>query len=160
MDRNRSELFGQFSYDDSLTYEELLVLEKNLVADVQALLLRAGGTHLDFTPLGDALMFQCAFEAHKVYVYHKIAQEMARILPHGIHGRLLCLDKHLAVQHLFWIERGQWQTEERTLPPLPPDGLKVWRVPVVDEAADEGHTDNDRPDGSLTTAEALLQQGD
>ena len=96
MDKNRSEVFGQFSYDESLTYEELLDVESTLIADLEALLMRAGATHLDFTPLGDALMCQCAFEAHKLYVYRKIAQEAAALLPRGVTGRLLCLDKSLA----------------------------------------------------------------
>ena len=106
MDKNRSEVFGQFSYDESLTYEELLDVESTLIADLEALLLRAGATHLDFTPLGDALMCQCAFEAHKLYVYRKIAQEAAALLPRGVTGRLLCLDKSLAALHVYWIARG------------------------------------------------------
>ena len=97
MDKNRSEVFGQFSYDESLTYEELLDVESTLIADLEALLLRAGATHLDFTPLGDALMCQCAFEAHKLYVYRKIAQEAAALLPRGVTGRLLCLDSGRSV---------------------------------------------------------------
>ena len=39
MDKNRSEVFGQFSYDESLTYEELLDVESTLIADLEALLL-------------------------------------------------------------------------------------------------------------------------
>ena len=92
MDKNRSEIFGQFSYDESLTYEELLDVENTLTADLEALLQRAGAAHLDFTPLGDALMCQCAFETHKLYVYRKIAQEAAALLPRGVTGRLLCVD--------------------------------------------------------------------
>ena len=145
MDKNRSELFGQFCYDDSLTYEELLDLEKSLVADVQTLLLHAGGTHLDFTPLGDALMCQCAFEAHKVGIYHGIAQEMAQTLPRGVSARLLCLDKNLAVQHLFWVSRGQWQVEEQPLPIEPPKGLKIWHVDLPATSTD----DSDAPGTSL-----------
>ena len=41
MNKNRSELFGRFSYDDSLTYETLLAVEENLTADLTALLVRA-----------------------------------------------------------------------------------------------------------------------
>ena len=73
MDKNRSELFAHFSYDDSLTYEALLEVEENLTRDVEQLLQRAGAAHLDFTPLGDALMFQCVFEAHRLYVYRNPA---------------------------------------------------------------------------------------
>ena len=137
MDKNRSEVFGQFSYDESLTYEELLDVDSTLIADLEALLLRAGAPHLDFTPLGDALMCQCAFEAHKLYVYRKIAQEAAALLPRGVTGRLLCLDKSLAALHVYWIQAGQWQEEERPVPEDPPQGLKIWRVPPA-PAATEG----------------------
>jgi len=136
MDKNRSELFGQFSYDDSLTYEELLVLESSLMAEIEMLLLQAGAVHLDFTPLGDALMCQCAFDAHQLNVYRDIARKMAQCLPHGINGRLLCLDKNLSVQHFYWITRGQWQEEELPLPLTPPDGVKVNRVPLPPPTAE------------------------
>ena len=130
MDKNRSELFGQFSYDDSLTYEELLVLEKSLMAEIREILLQAGAVHLDFTPMGDALMCQCAFESHQLEIYRDRAEATARHLPHGVNGRLLCLDKNLAVQHLYWIMRGQWQEEEKILPQLAPDGAEVYHVSV------------------------------
>ena len=118
MDKNRSELFAHFSYDDSLTYEALLEVEEDLT----------GAAHLDFTPLGDALMFQCVFEAHRLYVYRKIALEIAALLPQGVHGRLLCLDKNFESMHVFWLRPGEWQEEERPVPEDPPSGLKTWRI--------------------------------
>lgn len=128
MDKNRSELFGHFSYDDDLTYEDLLELEEALTAAMTNLLLRAGASHLDFTPQGDALMFQCVFEAHKLYVYRKIAFETATLLPEGVRGRLLCLDKDFNSLHIYWLRRGQWQEEERSVPFEPPQGLKTWET--------------------------------
>ena len=128
MNKNRSELFGRFSYDDSLTYETLLAVEENLTADLTALLVRANATHLDFTPLGDALMFQCAFEAHRLYVYRKIAMEAAALLPEGVRGQILCLDKDLNSLHIYWLRTGQWQEEERSVPFDPPQGLKTWKT--------------------------------
>ncbi|MBO5491309.1 MAG: hypothetical protein J5960_07820, partial [Desulfovibrio sp.] len=68
MDKNRSELFGHFSYADSLTYEALLAAEETLIGEMESLLQRAGAEHLDFTPLGDALMLECVFEEHRLYV--------------------------------------------------------------------------------------------
>lgn len=139
MDKNRSELFGRFSYDDSLTYEDLLAVEENLTADLTALLLRADAAHLDFTPLGDALMFQCAFEAHKLYVYRKIALETAALLPSGVRGQMLCLDKDFNSLHIYWLRAGQWQEEERTVPLEPPPGLRVWHTGEATPAArDQG----------------------
>ncbi|SDF99729.1 hypothetical protein [Desulfovibrio legallii] len=128
MDKNRSELFGRFSYDESLSYEALLDAEEQLTGRLEALLQRAGAAHLDFTPLGDALMFQCAFAEHKPYVYRKIALETAALLPQGVRGRLLCLHKDFSALHLYWLEPGQWQEEARDLPECPPTGLKIWRV--------------------------------
>lgn len=128
MDKNRSELFAHFSYDDSLTYEALLEVEEELTREVEQLLQRAGAAHLDFTPLGDALMFQCVFEAHRLYVYRKIALEIAALLPQGVRGRLLCLDKNFESMHVFWLRPGEWQEEERPVPEDPPSGLKTWRI--------------------------------
>ena len=113
MDKNRSELFAHFSYDDSLTYEALLEVEEELTREVEQLLQRAGAAHLDFTPLGDALMFQCVFEAHRLYVYRKIALEIAALLES---------------MHVFWLRPGEWQEEERPVPEDPPSGLKTWRI--------------------------------
>ncbi len=102
MDKNRSEIFGQFSYDESLTYEELLDVENTLTADLEAL------------------------------------------LPRGVTGRLLCVDKSLAALHVYWIQPGQWQEEERPVPVDPPQGLKTWRVPVASDAAGSaGTTENE-----------------
>ncbi|WP_022655840.1 hypothetical protein [uncultured Desulfovibrio sp.] len=136
MDKNRSEIFGQFSYDESLTYEKLLDVESALTANLEALLRLVGAVHLDFTPLGDTLMCQCALEAHKLHVYRKIAQEAAALLPHGVTGRLLCVDKSLAALHVYWIQPGQWQEEEAPVPVNPPPGLKIWHVPAAPAAAE------------------------
>lgn len=137
MDKNRSELFAHFSYDDSLTYEALLEAEEELTREVEMLLQRAGAAHLDFTPMGDALMFQCVFEAHRLYVYRKIALEIAALLPEGVRGRLLCLDKDFTSMHVFWLRPGQWQEEERTIPTAPPEDLKIWRIAKPDAQGDD-----------------------
>ena len=133
MDKNRSELFAHFSYDDSLTYEALLEVEEDLTREVEQLLQRAGAAHLDFTPLGDALMFQCVFEAHRLYVYRKIALEIAALLPQGVRGRLLCVDKNFESMHVFWLRPGEWQEEERPVPVDPPATLKTWRIASAGE---------------------------
>ncbi len=128
MDKNTSEIFGHFDYDESLTYEELLSIEDSLMAEIERLLQRAGAVHVDFTPLGDTLRFQCAFEEHKLYIFRRIVHLIAEILPKGISGRMLCIDKTLAGQHMFWFAPGQWQEEAFALPHLAPEGLKVWQV--------------------------------
>lgn len=143
MDKNRSELFAHFSYDDSLTYEALLEVEEDLTRDVELLLQRAGAAHLDFTPLGDALMFQCVFEAHRLYVYRKIALEIAALLPQGVRGRLLYIDKNFESMHVFWLRPGEWQEEERPVPEDPPANLKTWRIASADaQSAAAGETED------------------
>ena len=142
MDKNRSELFAHFSYDDSLTYEALLEVEENLTRDVEQLLQRAGAAHLDFTPLGDALMSQCVFEAHRLYVYLKIALEIAALLPQGVRGRLLCVDKNFESMHIFWLRPGEWQEEERPVPFDPPTSLKTWRIASADAQKAAGESED------------------
>lgn len=143
MDKNRSEIFGQFSYDESLTYEELLDVERALTADLEGVLQRAGAAHLDFTPLGDVLMCQCAFETHQLHVYRAIVQEAAALLPRGVTGRLLCVDKSLAALHVYWIQPGQWQEEERPVPVEPPQGLETCYAPAGSNAADSEPTEEE-----------------
>jgi hypothetical protein len=131
MTKHHSEIFGQFRYDDSLTYEQLLGMEVSLITDLNNLMLRAGAEHLNFTPMGDELWLQCSFAAHKLYVYRKIALETAAMLPPGITGRLLCLHKSLDALHVYWIQAGQWEEEERPVPQKAPDGLKIRRLGSV-----------------------------
>lgn len=128
MDKNHSELFGHLAYAESLTYEALLSAEDRLTAGLEDLLQRAGAEHLDFTPLGDALMFSCAFEEHRLYVYRKIALDIAAMLPPGVSCRLLGLNKDFSALHVFWITPGQCQEENRSIPEQAPAGLKVWRA--------------------------------
>ena len=134
MDKTRSEIFGRFDYDDSLTYDELLSLEDSLIAATEDLLTRGGVSHLDFTPQGDALMFQGAFEEHKTYIYRKIAQEIAALIPQGVTVRVLCVDKGIDAVLMYWIRPRQFQEQETLLPGEAPEGLKVWSVATEEKA--------------------------
>lgn len=140
MDKNCSELFGNFAYAESLTYEALLAVEDSLIVGMEDLLLRAGAEHVDFTPLGDSLMLECEFEQHKLYVYRKIAMGMAAMLPEGVSGRLLCLHRDFSSLHAFWLRPGQWMEEERSLPETPPDGLTVHAAARVALASENVQT--------------------
>ena len=122
MDKNQCELFAQFVYADSLTYEELLSAEGALMARLEEILADAGAEHLDFTPLGDMLGCQCVFELCDLEKFRGVAAGIAAILPQGITGRLLCLDKSLAGLHLFWLRQRTWQEALWTIPlSAPPD---------------------------------------
>lgn len=129
MDRSGSELFGQFSYDEKLTYEELMAHEDALVADLESLLKCSGASHLDFTPAGDMLRFQCSMEEHDLESFRLLTARMCSFMPEGVHGRLICLDKTFRPEtafYFFWLDRRGWQEAARKLPLEAPAGLKVW----------------------------------
>lgn len=148
MGRYQCEMFGQFIYGDILTYEELQDVEALFVPRLDELLQQAGAAHVDFTPTGDILLVQCVFEAQKSYIFRKLAQELAALLPQAVRGNLLFLKKDLSVQHLYWLEAGCWREEERTLPQNAPEHLPVrqvastplWPVPEPEEEEGDGES--------------------
>ena len=144
MDKNQCEFFAQFTYADRLTYDELLSAEGALMARLEELLPEAGGQHLDYTPLGDMLRCQCAFESLDVENFREIAAHIAAFLPDGITGRLLFLDKSLADLYLFWLQKGNWQ-ELRWPVPLtaPADATVHHEESVAQERFDAGVNETD-----------------
>lgn len=128
MDKNSSKVYGAFIYADSLTYHELLEREAKLKEDLDKLFLTFGAQHIDFTPLGDMLMFQCAFEEHDDERYRQLAASCATFLPEKITGRFLCLEKNLDSCMLFWIKSLQWQEVRVRLPVVPPPDTPVHKV--------------------------------
>ena len=131
MSKYQCEMFGQLNYGDILTYEELQDVEALLIPRLDELLQQAGAAHVDFTPTGDALLVQCVFEAHKLYIFRKLAQELAGLLPEAVRGNLFFLQKDLLVQHTYWLSAGCWQEEERRLPADAPEHLPRHEVPSV-----------------------------
>lgn len=128
MNKNESEIFGEFTYAESMTYDDLLENEALLLEQLDNIFLEGGAEHLDFTPLGDMLMLQCAFEIKNLEILRDIAQEIAAFLPKGIAGRVLCLEKNLASVHIFWIRKGQWQEKEYKLSETAPEDAPVHKV--------------------------------
>lgn len=128
MNKNQSEIFGEFTYGESLTYEELLETENMLIDQLDLLFKEGGAEHLDFTPQGDLLMMQCAFEIRNLEILRDIASEIAIILPKGVNGRVLCLEKDLTLVHIFWISKGQWQEKEYELPKKGPDTAPIHKL--------------------------------
>lgn len=133
MDKNQTEMFGEFTYPESMTYEDLLNTESFLMEQLDNLFLDAGAEHLDFTPLGDILMLQCAFECRNLEILRDIARETASLLPRGVSGRILFLEKNLDLYHMFWVERGQWQEMEYDLPRTGPAGAPVNKTGLMPE---------------------------
>lgn len=144
MDKNQSEFFAQFTYADRLTYDELLSAEGALMARLEELLPEARGQHLDYTPLGDMLRCQCAFESLDVQNFREIAANIAVFLPDGITGRLLFLDKTLADLYLFWLQKGNWQELRWSVPlTAPADATVHHEERVAPERFDVGVGEDD-----------------
>ena len=133
MNKYRSEIFGEFTYAESMTYEDLIANESDLMENLDGIFQDGGAEHLDYTPLGDMLMTQCAFEVQNLEIFRDIAQEIAFILPEKIKGRLMCLQKDLTSYHLFWIRRGQWQEQEIILPIKGPENVPVHKIKKMPE---------------------------
>ncbi len=133
MDKYNTEVFGEFTYPESMTYESLLESESMLLENIDSIMLDSGAEHIDFNPLGDILMFQCAFVTQNLEILRDIADEIAALLPSGIKGELLCLEKNLTSYHLFWIERGQWQEYEYKVPDRGPDKAPLHKIKVPPE---------------------------
>lgn len=131
MDKNLTEIYAEFTYSESLTYYELLDTENFLIEQIDLLFLDAGAAHLDFTPLGDILMMQCAFECRNLEILRDVAGEIAGILPDGVKGRILCLEKNLATYSLFWLSGGKWQEKDYILPGQGPVDAPVHEVERV-----------------------------
>lgn len=128
LDKNQSEIFGEFTYAESMSYEDLLACEADLLEQLGSILQEAGAEHLDFTPLGDILMLQCAFEIKNLEIMRDVTREIAAILQKGITGRLLCLETNLVSCHIFWISQGKWQEKEYILPRKGPEDAPVHSV--------------------------------
>ncbi|MBQ7738107.1 MAG: hypothetical protein IJT59_00410 [Desulfovibrionaceae bacterium] len=121
-----TELFGHLVYADSLTYDELLDTEEQLIEDLERILEQAEAEHMEFNPLGDALMFQCEFTHHKLYIFRKLACDLVQILPQGIDGRMFFLSHDLAGSTLYWVKPHEWQEENLALPLTAPSTAKSW----------------------------------
>lgn len=133
MDKYNTEIFGEFTYPESMTYESLLESESMLLENLDSIMLDGGAEHLDFNPLGDILMFQCAFVTQNLEILRDITDEIASLLPKGVKGKLLCLEKNLTSYHLFWVERGQWQEYEYKIPNLGPEAAPLHKVKLPPE---------------------------
>lgn len=154
---NLCEMYGQIIYGDQLSYEELLDIEGWLIRSTQDLLVRAGGEFIDFNPFGDGLMFQCALPGHKLYICRKVAMSLAEILPDHVDGRLLFVEKSLETSHLYWIQPGSWQEEDRTIPTVAPEHLKKHQVTRINLHGSEDdnleqEVDNELADNAIENA--------
>ena len=137
MNKYLSEIFAEFTYADSMSYSDLLICENMLMENLEGIFKDGGAEHLDFTPLGDMLMSQCALEIRNLEILRDIAQEIAIILPKNIRCRILCLQKSLDTYDMFWIERGKWSEKQYSLSQLPPEGVKINLLKVNEDKPED-----------------------
>ncbi|MDE5833071.1 MAG: hypothetical protein K2H64_08820 [Desulfovibrio sp.] len=128
MDKTLSEVFGEFTYSQSMSYEDLLNNEQKLLENLDRIFLDAGAEYLDFTPLGDILKLQCGFETHDLDLFQEIARKIAGVLPGKVRGRLVCLQKNLNSFHIYWLTSGQWQEADIELPAKAPEHLPLHKL--------------------------------
>ena len=116
MSKFRCEMFGHFVYDESLSYHELLDVEARLIGNIQLLLEDNSAEHIDFSPLGDELMVQCAFEAYEETLFRSLSDGLRPTLPEAVDAKLLFVDKHLASLYVFHINSQQDKGQHLNLP--------------------------------------------
>lgn len=133
MDKTLTEVFGEFTYSQKLTYEDLIDYERELLEDLDRIFLDSGAVYLDFTPLGDILRLQCSFESHDLELFARVATKVAAILPPRVRGRLLCLEKNLDSWHVFWLRRGEWREADYVISKTPPEDSPAREVKPVEK---------------------------
>lgn len=133
MNKYLSEIFAEFTYAESMSYADLLICENMLLENLEGIFKDGGAEHLDFTPLGDMLMSQCALEIRNLEILRDIAQEIAIILPKNIRGRILCLQKNLDSYDIYWIQRGKWSEKHYQIPKFPPEDVKINQLTVSED---------------------------
>lgn len=142
------ELFGHFTYDESLSYQDLLDMEARFVGTTQELLESHDATRIDFTPMGDSLMLQCALDAYDEDFFSFLCEGLRRNMPSAIEGRLLFVDKRLLALHLCHISRDAWKGNNIPVPACD-------KLCLGDESARRRHP----PLRSNSTEAAVLNSG-
>lgn len=103
MNRFQCEMFGHFSYDDSLSYHDLLDVESAFMGRMETLLAEWGAEHIDYTPMGEGLMVQCAFERYAPENFSSLGERLCENVPPAMEGRLLFVDKRLETLHVYHV---------------------------------------------------------
>ena len=112
MSKFHCEMFGHFIYDEHLTYQELLDVEAQLIGNTQILLENLRAEHIHFSPLGDELMLQCAFDDYDGEHFQDICEALRPCLHPSVDARLLFVDKHLSGLRIYYINHRAWREEQ------------------------------------------------
>lgn len=119
MDKFRCELFGHFVYDAHLSYHDLIKLEMRFIGVVQSLLTKQDADHIDFTPMGDALMVQCVFYEYAPERFRTLCEGLRVHMPPTLAGRLLFIDKGLDTLYIFHVSHDAWRERALRIPSVP-----------------------------------------
>ena len=123
MAKYRYEMFGNLVYGESLTYEELITHEQDLMAGLTEHLQDMGASHIDFRPLGDALYVQCVFDDQDARNFEEVCAAAAGLAGDQMEGRLLFFGRDLGRLYCFFMADGKWQGGRLSLP-TPRQGLE------------------------------------
>ncbi len=143
MAKYRYEMFGNLTYGEDLTYEELITHEQELTAGLTDQLQDMGASHIDFRPLGDALYVQCVFDDQDARNFEEVCAAAARLAGEHMEGRLLFFGRDLGRLYCFFMAEGRWQGGRLNLP-TPREGLE--KMPPEMQYA----TSKNRKNGSAT----------
>lgn len=104
------EMYGQIFYSPELSYNDLYAHERRLADELTEFLNANSAMHLDFTPDGDSLRFQCELDTYGEDIFHQLADGISAMLGEDIEGRLLFVDKAtLGVVHVYALKHDNWQ---------------------------------------------------
>jgi hypothetical protein len=123
MAKYRYEMFGNMTYGEEMTYEELIEHEQNLIAGMSDFLSEMGASHIDFRPLGDALYVQCVFDDQDARNFEDVCEAAARLAGDHMEGRLLFFGRDLRRLYCFFMADGAWQGGRLNMP-TPHEGLE------------------------------------
>lgn len=112
------EMFAHFEYGEQLTYQELLDREDLLTRDTQSLWEQFQAAHINYTPMGDALMVQCVFRRYDPQLFHDICDTLHPLLCQNVTGRLLFVDKCLNSLHVYSLTEQGWSEAPLRIPPV------------------------------------------
>lgn len=99
-------VFGTLFYSQSISYLELQEVEQELMFQIQDLLNTYSAAHLDFWGYGDLLRLEFGLEHFDLETLADCADDLAALLPDGVSGRVVGIDKNLRQILTFGLQPG------------------------------------------------------
>ncbi len=115
MARFNCEIIGIVAYSPDFSYQELYEIEHTLIGQLQHILEQNGGDHLDFWGTGDCLQFQCVLNEYEEDSLDAIVDDLAESLADGLHGKAVCLEKHLDTLSVYYFRPQVWSKDRLEL---------------------------------------------